>query len=46
MARNLWVPAVDNQGTFGRGQFIEIDDPWDARRRIRERTNGRKAVSK
>ena len=44
-ARNLWVPAVNSQGAFGRWQFIEIDDPWDAQRRIRERANGRKAVS-
>ena len=34
-ARNLWVPAVNNQGTFGRWQFVEIADPWDARSLIR-----------
>lgn len=29
-ARNLWVPAVNNHGGFGRWAFIEITDPWDA----------------
>lgn len=29
-ARNLWVPAVNNAGTWGRWHFIEITDPWDA----------------
>jgi type III restriction enzyme len=29
-ARTLWVPAVDNYGGFGRWDFIEIDDPWNA----------------
>jgi type III restriction enzyme len=30
-ARNLWTPAVNNQGGFGRWQFVEITDPWEAR---------------
>ena len=30
-ARNLWVPAVNNQGTFGRWAFVEITDPWNAK---------------
>lgn len=34
-ARNLWVPAVNNAGTWGRWAFIEITDPWDARKAIR-----------
>jgi type III restriction enzyme len=34
-ARTLWVPAVNNHGGFGRWTFIEIDDPWDAQRVIR-----------
>ena len=34
-ARNLWVPAVNNQGTYGRWQFIEVADPWDAQSLIR-----------
>jgi type III restriction enzyme len=28
--RNLWVPAVNNHGAFGRWAFVEIDDPWNA----------------
>ncbi len=35
-ARTLWVPAVNNHGTFGRWAFIEVADPWDAQRLIRE----------
>ncbi len=30
-ARNLWIPAVNNQGTFGRWAFVEITDPWNAK---------------
>jgi type III restriction enzyme len=33
-ARNLWVPAVNNSGTWGRWAFIEISDPWDAKNTI------------
>jgi len=48
-AKNLWVPAVNNQGTFGRWQFIEIADPWDAQNLIcgvlRQRTVGEKVES-
>jgi type III restriction enzyme len=29
-ARNLWIPAVNNDGSFGRWAFVEIDDPWNA----------------
>ena len=36
-ARNLWVPAVNNAGTWGRWDFIEITDPWNAERTIRQR---------
>lgn len=35
-ARNLWIPAVNNAGVFGVWDFIEITDPWDAQRAIRE----------
>jgi type III restriction enzyme len=28
-ARNLWVPAVNNHGGFGRWAFLEITDPYD-----------------
>jgi type III restriction enzyme len=34
-ARNLWIPAVNNHGEFGRWAFIEISDPWDAKNTIR-----------
>jgi len=27
---------VNNHGTFGRWAFIEVADPWDAQRLIRE----------
>lgn len=33
-ARNLWVPAVNIHGAFGRWSFIEITDPWDAKNTI------------
>lgn len=34
-ARTLWIPAVNNHGGFGRWDFIEIADPWDAENTIR-----------
>jgi type III restriction enzyme len=34
-ARTLWIPAINNHGGFGRWQFIEISDPWDAKNTIR-----------
>lgn len=34
-ARELWVPAVNNHGGFGRWGFIEVTDPWDAAHAIR-----------
>ncbi len=34
-ARTLWVPAVNNHGGFGRWEFLEIRDPWDAENLIR-----------
>jgi type III restriction enzyme len=33
--KNLWMPAVNAHGGFGRWDFIEIRDPWDAKRAIR-----------
>jgi type III restriction enzyme len=33
--RNLWIPAVDNDGRFGRWAFVEVTDPWDAKKTIR-----------
>lgn len=34
-ARDLWVPAVNNHGGFGRWAFLEVTDPWDAKNVIR-----------
>jgi type III restriction enzyme len=34
-ARTLWVPAVNNHAAFGRWDFVEITDPWDAQHQIR-----------
>lgn len=34
-AQTLWVPAVNNAGMWGRWGFIEISDPWDAKKTIR-----------
>ena len=42
-ARVLWVPAVNSHGGFGRWAFVEVDDPYDAQRQIREAL-GRSAV--
>jgi type III restriction enzyme len=33
-ARTLWVPAVNNHGAFGIWAFVEITDPWDAKKTI------------
>jgi len=34
-AKTLWIPAVNNHGGFGRWDFLEIEDPWDAAHSIR-----------
>jgi type III restriction enzyme len=34
-ARTLWVPAVNNHGSYGRWDFIEVADPWNAENLIR-----------
>ncbi len=34
-ARDLWVPAVNNHGGFGRWAFLEVTDPWDAQGQVR-----------
>jgi type III restriction enzyme len=39
-ARSLWVPAVNNDGRFGRWAFIEITDPWNATKAIRTYLEG------
>ncbi|MBN3927102.1 BPTD_3080 family restriction endonuclease, partial [Nostoc sp. NMS4] len=33
--QNLWIPAINQHGGFGRWNFIEITDPWDAEDTIR-----------
>jgi type III restriction enzyme len=35
-AHDLWVPAVNNHGGFGRWAFLEITDRWDAANTIRK----------
>ncbi|OPY30742.1 MAG: hypothetical protein A4E31_00231 [Methanomassiliicoccales archaeon PtaU1.Bin030] len=35
-ATKLWVPAVNNYGGFGRWEFIEIKDPWNAKNQLQE----------
>ncbi len=42
-ARNLWIPAVNNHGGFGRWDFMEIDDPWDAKHMIEAALEGMQA---
>jgi len=39
-ARNLWIPAINNHGGYGRWAFIEITDPWDAKNTIRAMLKG------
>jgi type III restriction enzyme len=38
-ARNLWVPAINNHGGFGKWKYIEITDPWFAADSIRRALN-------
>lgn len=35
-AQTLWVPAINNQGGFGRWAFLEVTDPWDVKNIIRK----------
>ena len=35
-AQTLWVPAINNDGRFGRWSFLEVTDSWDAEHLIRE----------
>ncbi len=32
--RPLWVPTVNSAGIWGRWGFVEISDPWDAKKTI------------
>lgn len=40
-AADLWTPAVNNHGGFGRWAFLEITDPWNAVTEIRALLEGR-----
>jgi type III restriction enzyme len=42
-AQTLWVPAANNHGGFGRWEFLEIRDPWDARNEIHKYINPRRS---
>jgi len=44
-ARERWVPGVNALGRFGRWDFIEIDDPWNAETAIRTLLDARPAVA-
>lgn len=45
-ARTLWVPAVNNHGGFGRWDFLEVADPWDAQNLIRGYLKQQKSKAK
>ncbi|MFN0149956.1 MAG: BPTD_3080 family restriction endonuclease [bacterium] len=34
-ARDLWIPAINNHGGYGRWAFLEVADPWNAQSLIR-----------
>jgi type III restriction enzyme len=34
-ARDLWVPAINGLGSWGRWAFVEVDDPWNAKTVLR-----------
>jgi type III restriction enzyme len=34
-ARDLWMPAINAHGGFGRWGFVEVTDPWDTKRTVR-----------
>jgi type III restriction enzyme len=35
-AKNLWIPAVNHDGSFGRWEFVELTDPEDTKNGIRQ----------
>ncbi|MEI7837136.1 MAG: hypothetical protein WCK05_12115, partial [Planctomycetota bacterium] len=37
IARDLWIPAANNAGAWGRWGFVEIAYPWDANGQMRSR---------
>ena len=34
-ARDMWAPAINNHGGFGRWAFLEVRDPWNSQMEIR-----------
>ncbi len=42
--QNLWVPAVNNAGQFGRWAFVEVKDPESAMQAVREFLHARSAA--
>ena len=43
-ARTLWVPAVNNAGTWGRWAFVEVKDPWNVRAELNQAIAGARRV--
>ncbi len=43
--RDLWVPAVNNLGEFGRWIFVEITDPNETQALLRSSLAGASQVS-
>jgi type III restriction enzyme len=44
-ARERWVPGVSALGRYGRWDFIEITDPWNAESAIRDQLARRVGVA-
>jgi type III restriction enzyme len=44
-AAKLWVPAVNAEGAFGRWDFLEITDPWNAMTALRAFLSERRGLS-
>ncbi len=44
-ARERWVPGVNALGRYGRWDFIEIEDPWNAENAIRAHVTGEWGVA-
>jgi type III restriction enzyme len=42
--QNLWVPAVNHSGQFGRWAFVEVKDPYSAMQAVREYLHARSAA--
>ncbi len=45
-AKTLWVPAVNNDGGFGRWVFVEVDDPGHAKAAIRQELRAQETASR